>query len=387
MILLISVYKRYRVSEQLKVERELFPQCIQAPAKYYNKRRSSKICTENKENNTVFPGEEVSSLNNMENSNANVREWLNKCGKRKPLGELNHSRTRNLLQKQPLNVINTQKIDRSHRKRNHSKVWADENQTFIDEYVAPSKKQNKENTVDKLEIKIDSSTDLQKGKNKDDSGISIDDDLAIVIDDSPSVRADKDMNAWLAVLEAEKYEQGGSTTLRSQELNMSQKMSRPHKPKVPFYVKSPLSESCNDCGLITSVNNDEKPEEQPNISITVESKSFTAIINVSNAERAQTNSKQSVEVQTDNQQNDVKVFVDERIVSEERDVIESSQQTPCSSKSEDIFLSEANHFSPVNRTVNRSSNVIIAESDSDEDVEHSTSLQVTADVHRSYDEM
>lgn len=386
-MILISAYRRHRLSEQLKVEKELFPQCIQAPAKYYNKRKSSKPLAENKENiASVFPGEIVSPIK-MENSNANVREWLNKCVKRKPLGDLNCSSTLiNKIRKQPLKEINIQHIDKSNRKRNYLDIWADDNKTLIGDQVAPSKKYNKENTIKKLELKTDS-INLKKRKNKDDSGIAIDDDGTIIIDDSQSIRVDKDINALLAVLEAEKNEQCALMTLTS-ESKLSEEPTPPKVPlKVPFYIKGPLCFNCEHSNDDNTLHNDVECKDQPNISITVENKSFTAIINVSQSESFKMNTKQSVEVQTDFESSESFVdhgFVDEN-VSYKKDESRAVSPIPSSSKSNILFLGEANNFDLVNKSV-KSSNVIIAESDSDEEI-HSTSLVVTADVHRSYEDM
>ncbi|KOB78572.1 Uncharacterized protein OBRU01_02241 [Operophtera brumata] len=377
----VDVYKRHRLTEQLKVEKEVFPHCIQAPAKYYNRRKSSKHFTENKENTSiVFSGEKLSPLNKMENSNANVREWLNKCVRRKPLGDLNHTitklnrtKTQQKQRKKPLKVLNTQNVHRSNRKRNHSEIWVDENEPFLDNHVTPLKKHNKENSFDKLEIIKAASTKLKKA-NKDDSGIAVDDTM-IVIDDSQSVTVDKDMNAWLAVQEAENNAQCESTTLGSKS---SEKITQ--TVKVPFYVRSPLWENCKQCNdYYMDVN--EESEDQPNVSITVENSSYKAIISVSksNVQNGIKIAKHSVEVQTDFNK---EILIDEKRVIED-EIIQDKSLITSSSKSGDNFVGEANKYSPVNK----SSNVIIAESDSDEDVEHSTSLLVTADVHRSYDEI
>ncbi|XP_030034660.2 uncharacterized protein LOC115450719 [Manduca sexta] len=76
----VNVFNHQRMSAQLKLEKDIFPECIQAPRKYFNKRKSLNLNVKKKKNRiSLLPGEIVSEDSyKMENSITSVQKWLNR---------------------------------------------------------------------------------------------------------------------------------------------------------------------------------------------------------------------------------------------------------------------------------------------------------------------
>lgn len=395
----------------MKVEKELFPECIQAPSKYYNKRKSFKNTKLDKENRlSQLPGEEVSPFGDykMEKRNENVEIWLKKY-MRKPFAELNtndetlRKNTQTIIKQQNASNNENAPLKRSNKKRSHSKTTLSvKNQPLIVDHLSPMKKtkiQDKERRIKKICIKPDTSNYVNTSTNinttdNDESGIVMDDEAVIVIDDSQSIRVDKDRNALLAVQEAErnkKYDCTSTSVINSRSIDLTMLKDNAIEAEkgtnVPFYLKGYLSDNCIDCNdnncdasetVVESNNNKSgiNTESAKDVSITVENKSFITVINIKRIDNKQTTDKnncmQSVEVQTDT--------IERMIVNE------NVQKTA----SQDLFYdgeTENADKGCVVKSLNKIENVIIEESDSDDDVEASMSMEVTAQIHKSCEEV
>ncbi|PZC82734.1 hypothetical protein B5X24_HaOG209832 [Helicoverpa armigera] len=223
-----DVFKHKRLSEQLRIEKELFPECIQAPAKYENKRRTTLFSHKNKENriSSKFPGEETSHHKEnmtMEKSVRYVQQWLNNIesdSTRRPFRDLNVNtqvdhgtiipKSNKTLQNK--NVL----IGNNSRKRNHFKttvknlaLQSPKLKSNINELNKNSKRVKKEIHQPNL---AGGKYDIKSKCDYDESGIFMDND-PILIDDSQDVEVDKDKNAWLAVLKANENEENESTSV------------------------------------------------------------------------------------------------------------------------------------------------------------------------------
>lgn len=457
------MFKRHRVSEQLKIEKDLFPKCIQAPVKYFNKKKSLNISEKNKENrHSCLPGEQISPHKNtkMENSKY-VQQWLDQNDKsikenryRKPFSDLkvnNQSlhrkqttpikkRVDRILENVQENCENVTKRE-TNRKRTHFKSTRSivESQSLLDHYLKPvEKKMPLEYTPKKFKLETDTKTSnvlvqsVLNNDDKDESGIVIDDE-PIVIDDSQSQIIDKDKVAWLAVLRANENETFHSTPSERLECSLIEKYSKDEEKtlpksiryeiendksgfnKVPFFKKGFLLETCKSCirGDKNQLNINKSSSKCKDVSITIESKSFTTIITMSNS--SQSHSKgltQSVPIQTDIQGvEQIKEDLVESLgpIEQKRsnDLVGDNKNNQIKTNvqnSQDLFTAEAKEFpenifdkalakeskrvlQKENNDTKEAKNIVIADSDSDDDVNLSSTMQVTADVHRSSDQL
>lgn len=417
------MFKRKRLSEQLRIEKELFPKCIQAPVKYENKRKSSIFSHQNKENkrSTYFLGEETSSLREyiMENTVGYVQQWLNKNEKdfsRKPFRDLNVNTTlNNIRPSDNINTILNKKdenvpVVKTNRKRSHFKTTV---KSSASPGGKPIKKRESPCKRVKRELyqsyKDDAKNKKQKECDNDESGIFMDSDPIIIIDDSQETLIDKDKNAWLAVLGANKYEQNESTSevnlyySDAKTLNCINKYT-PTKSdelqskdiqitKVPFYKKCYITETCTYCNAIANKTSGQSKE----VNITIDNDSFTTTIKILNniQDTSKFKSTNSVSVQTDTLET---IQINHNILPKDSNVIEltenfnekycrnevTSQKLVCIdyTHSEDLFTDE------VKNTVNNNTRkcLVIEESDSDLEMDGSGPLPVKVDVHRSCDE-
>ncbi|CAH1646666.1 unnamed protein product [Spodoptera littoralis] len=397
---------RKRLSEQLRIEKELFPKCIQAPLKYENKRKSSFNLSKNKENwvYSFLPGEAILHLdkdNTMENSFKYVQQWLNKNDNdfvRKPFRDLNVNTHLNHNVKHSSNQYETQNnfnkillVSKTNRKRTHYKTTVS-NQSFR----SPKRKSVMYQDTSSKKIKIEQPTPTTSLRHEpkhdnDESGIFMDND-PIVIDDSQETAIDKDRNAWLAVLEANEHEQNESTSvvhldcsdpqyIPKEIANRSEGKQSRRNQNVPFYKKSYITETCTLCNV------DKKTTAQPeDVKITIDNPDFTTTIKILNCAEngCKLKTKNSVSVQTDIFEvfngNDSAVAN----LNDTNDNIEDVAQKS-DTQSEDLFGDEEKH-NENDRPSHDYKCLVIAESDSDMELERSGPLPVKVDVHRSCDE-
>ncbi|XP_022814885.1 uncharacterized protein LOC111348485 [Spodoptera litura] len=400
-----DAFTRKRISERLRIEKELFPECIQAPLKYENKRKSSFNLSNNKENRvySFLPGEAILHLdkdNTMENSFKYVQQWLNKNDNdfvRKPFRDLNvntqldhdvnHSSNQYKTQNKFDKVLS---VSKTNRKRTHYKTTVS-HKSFISpkrksvihqDYTSP-KKIKKEQASPSTTLRHEPKHD------NDESGIFMDND-PIVIDDSQETAIDKDRNAWLAVLEANKHESTSVVHLDCSDpqiipkeiaIRSEGKQSRRNQ-NVPFYKKSYITETCTLC------NADKKTTAQTeDVKITIDNADFTTTIKILNStdNGSKLKAKNSVSVQTDIFEtingNDSAVAN----LNDTNDKIEDVAQKS-DIQSEDLFGDEEKH-NENDKPSHDYKCLVIAESDSDMELERSGPLPVKVDVHRSCDEM
>ncbi|CAH0702440.1 unnamed protein product [Spodoptera exigua] len=395
-----DAFTRKRLSEQLRIEKELFPACIQAPLKYENKRKTSFNLSKNKENReySVLPGEAISHLdknNTMENSFKYVQQWLNKNDTdfvRKPFRDLN---VNTQLDPNVKHSSNLKTLTKTNRKRAHYKTTVN-NQSF----VSPKKKSVIHNDfMNQKKVKKESPhTSLLKYETKtehdnDESGIFLDD--PIVIDDSQETAIDKDRNAWLAVLKANEHEQNESTsvinlvcsdTQISIPINKdivigSDKKQTTTNQNVPFFKKSYIIETCKLCDVDKNII-----AQTEDVKITIDNADFTTTIQIINStgNRSKLKAKNSVSVQTDLLET---INCDDSAVANLNETNYKFEGAPQNSDtlSEDLFGDDSKH-NENDRPDNDYRRVVIAESDSDMELETSGPLPVKVDVHRSCDE-
>lgn len=397
----------------MRVEKEVFPECIQAPIKYSNSRKTLNNSKHNKENIlSQLPGEEISPISNhkMEKQSENVEKWLKKYV-RKPFADLNSNDerlTRNTKAIIDKNVEReTTTVKKSSRKRQIKTACSTvKSQSLIVDHLVPinptAVPKKKPKIGDKI-IKPDTSkyntgpTRIYNAHENDEI-ITIDDKSTIIIDDSQIIREDKDLNAWLAVQKAEHNKKCTSSEMNKRSKTTEKKIFEVESKltnKVPFYLKSNLTEECKcnyycresneqfnthmrQSNCDSGINNTESPID---VSITVENQSFVACITVQQVvHNPRKTNMQSVEVQTDK-------------VNTVHGIHENVENINCYEKqSLDIFQDDGKIIENADchgrlQSLNKTDNVVIQESDSDEDIQASVSMQVTAEIHRSCEEM
>ncbi|XP_045768809.1 uncharacterized protein LOC123869809 [Maniola jurtina] len=409
----LDVYRRQRVSEQLQLEKQLFPECIQAPSKYSNSRRSSNISIQNKEilKHSLLPGENTSTPSNlkMENKMSYVQQWLNKSETslreskynlpRKPFTDLN---------------VNGQNVTRpkTQNKVIKKKKAPSKNKIPLKSFNSDFKDKSK---LSLKRIKQDCEKDLKCEQikcDKNESGIFIDDDEIVVIDETQSL--DKDKQAWLAVIEADKLSPYDDTTvskLSKSEIEIVVNTNPVDKTiqcqnveamgKVPFYKKSSLYKSINNQ---FNKNKNENTDKTNNVTITIDSSSFTTTIQFYEEQDYTTDrTKYSIGVQTDDGSNfksdsnhfskivELKVPATENSNCNNNDHIITISDKSKNNHPEsadlfgDIATLEANqkHTLP---SVKEPKYLIIDDSDSDSEISPNLKdslIEVTAEVHKS----
>lgn len=422
----VAVYKRQRLSEQLKVEKELFPQCIQAPLTYSNRKKSVKPRLKNKENKKFYLlGEQVSPTkkSKMENSLNNVAYWLDhnddkmpKSRPRQPFADLNVNHCILQTQATPIKsrvneklletAKGTLKLNRKCSDLKTTRTVIDSQSGGTNSFGWTPKKLKKEF------VQYDRGNKCEK----DESDIATNDE-PIIIDDSQSQIVDKDHQAWLAVVNAEKNLP--CTSLPSVRLECSEAVKYTDDidrintksitsstnntfalNTVPFLKKSYLIETCNLC-----IDNNKTVRKSTcqteDVKITIENNSFTTTINVTTLkDRPTVLEKQSTSVQTEivgvAEFYKVQLDVENKYKKELDKFVIHSQDlfTVEKNSDENTHFKNAKHIKEKvdvkNTTLGKNTNVtkqiIIADSDS-EDTNESSHIQVIADVHRSSDEM
>lgn len=321
------MYQRQRISDRLKVEKELFPECIQAPSKYFNKRKSLNISKKGKENrnSTFFPGEEISSSKAviMNKSREFVQAWLNNSSppSRSPLCDLKVNtckmkhKTRSTTAKGKQNHNEVLKPRRQYKNK-IKPLSTSTPQSSLECYLKPIDKGSGKNAWvnDKtLKRKLDNRSDQVLDKKQcDESGIVIDD--CFTIEDTQDHVVDKDRLALFDVENADKQVTTQSVSViddtpMQQAVNFGEgstsKDSCVKNIKVPFYHKSYLHETCKQCINSGSVHlmkpeaNDTDCKKNCDVSITVENKSFITTIQVVDCKQSNYDTKQSTAVQTE----------------------------------------------------------------------------------------
>ncbi|XP_050347030.1 uncharacterized protein LOC126771277 [Nymphalis io] len=310
----LDVYKRHRLSEQLKLEKQIFPKCIQAPSKYCNKRKSTKYIVNDKENSRLpfLAGESISNVLNMENTVNYVQQWLKNNEStskkssnlpRKPFADLNVNSQSFTKDFSLVTKDNDSEV--SNRKRTHIKVINTNSKKKL--RLLPKNKKKESITIPRL-LSNNESTSLQRSKcENDESGIVVDEET-IVIDNSQEGFIDKDRLALIAVQEAEKFKPCDFTKKSDQSehiitLTEPTILSKPvyfntDSYKIPFYKKSLLYKICNEC------TNEKKQLQNPvpakSVTVIIDNDNFITTIKCSHCPvRNIELKKQSVQVQTD----------------------------------------------------------------------------------------
>ncbi|XP_038214936.1 uncharacterized protein LOC119834605 [Zerene cesonia] len=370
-LLNVDVYRQLRISEQLKVERELFPECIQAPMKYCNKRKSSIFTQKENLRPAVLPGEIISSSEKakMEKSVNYVQEWLNqnetslKTRKvsRKPFADLN---------------INT----RSNINITKSKKRTLNNSILSETFNKGPKKIKKEKSI---ELTSNNKKTLCENY---ESGIGLEDDT-FIIDDSQSDILDKDKLALMAVMEADQNE--SSFIDADIDLNKIETKELPKccfqstsSYKVPFYKKALLTENCFLCVKdLEKKEANKKVNNTKNLIVTIDSKSFMTTIKISDLKSCNNGylTKASVAVQTDDS---YEIFDANEESTVTNDV---SSEAINNINIKDIFKKDV--IRQNNDGGNKSKCLIIEDSDDDslESEIERKEVEVEAEVHRSGD--
>ncbi|CAG4948549.1 unnamed protein product [Colias eurytheme] len=363
----VDVYRQHRISEHLKVEKELFPECIQAPMKYFNKRKSSIFTEKENLRPSLLPGENISrsEKTKMEKSINYVQEWLNqnetslktKRASRKPFADLNVNTGSNI------NVTKTKK-----RTLNNS--------ILNENFNKRPKKFKKEKSIDITKVN-------KKLCENYESGIGLDDET-FVIDDSQSDIIDKDKLALMAVMQAD---QDDSVIDADIDLNkiVNKELPRCCSPststyKVPFYKKALLTENCFLC--VKDLENKDANKinkNTKNLIVTIDSKSFVTTIKVSDIKPNNISNltKTSVAVQTEDTNDNFDVNEECKVT---KDV---SCEAINNVSSEDIFKNDV-----INQKIdcgNKSKCLIIEDSDDDSLASERREVEVEAQVHRSSD--
>lgn len=370
----------------------------------------------------------------MENSVNYVQNWLNKNDtnrKRKPLADINvdnadikrksgiwNSKVNSLL-----NIKSYEKKQKRHRKiLSHKTTSLVECQSTLNKFLTHDKlkKSFKDVSIKKSNESCTSEvTEIDKAQEKDESGIVIDDNNCIMIEDSQlsvdydkslvNTIVDKDKNALLQVEEAFKNQEDSIILNRTPCYKEKIQQTKEdvtnnefcQQYKVPYYKMGYLQETCFLCSEDMCVQNVTKYKSKGqfnNTCVTIDGNSFTATIRVfNNIENInQFNKKTSLPVQTDivdinnfsincekelpnNNLRNNDVFSKPVLVTKSVDI-----------KSQELFMSEEvpdNIFNDLNIELDKRKNVIIEDSDSSEDMAEARVLEVTADIHRSFEEL
>ncbi|XP_047520278.1 uncharacterized protein LOC125059773 isoform X1 [Pieris napi] len=367
----VDVYRKQRISEKLKVEKEIFPKCIQAPIKYYNKRKSSIFI--DKENiETFLPGENIFPYERvkMENSKTYVNQWLNqnqnnfsKDNKaRLPFTDLsiNSCKSKNLNNK-----------DKSISKKRKL------NKTACTTPTSTYKPRCKENR----------GYGLRKCNNHE-SGIELDDDICF-INDSQSEILEK---AQIAVLEADKksysfmgdslyvskdtinhIKPNKSLNLRNEHIEnipITSKFMSTSPYKVPFYKKSKLFESCQLCATYI----DEKFTNEikmKNVTVTIDNPSFITTIQIFEDPKHVPEYK-SIGIQTE------KIGVNLEKPATDMDLFQKNIRDTGNVPNHEHAIQNSC------KIINKPKGIVIEDSDCDSsDNEASVKLEVMADIHKA----
>lgn len=395
---------------------------------YSNRKKSVTPRGKHKENKRIsLFGERISSTKKlkMEDSLYNVAHWLDQNDKkmskshpRRPFADLivnqcNLQRRATPIKSKDNETVleNTKGTTKLNRKRSNFKSTQSITRSQpggTDSFGWTPKKLKKE------------FVEYDRGnKNKRDESDIVANDEPIVIDDSQSQIVDKDQQAWLAVVELEKNDPFASlASIRlecSEDVKYTDDIERittesivspVDNPialnKVPFFKKSYLIETCNLCNNVANNKTVKKSADQTeDVKITIESNCFTTTINVTTVkDRPKILEKQSTSVQTEiegiAELHKVQLEVEDKYKKGLNNLVIYSQDlfTVEKSSEENTHLKNVKHIkekankknTTLEKNTNATKQIIIEDSDT-EDTNESTVIQVTAEVHRSSDEM
>ncbi|XP_063361972.1 uncharacterized protein LOC134650944 [Cydia amplana] len=307
-------YQRQRLSEKLRVEKELFPECIQAPAKYINKRKSLNVSKKGKENrhSALFPGEEISSREfTMNKSRSYVQEWLSKQTNtsfgpqpRSPFSDLKVNTHHNQPHSTPVKDKQKENVPKlgtrqSNRKRPRLKQTpSTPSNTSLENFLKPVEKAEAKKAwgAKRLKQELDDPKHVEsKGtdKHQDNENVIVSEEC-YTIEDTQDQIVDKDKMALLEVQKASCMESVEIIEETEENSLQSHKMSH-----VAFFKKSYLFENCKQCmNTLTDIkkcSHNNTPIKSNDVSITVENKSFIATISIVDCNPGK---KQSTAVQT-----------------------------------------------------------------------------------------
>ncbi|XP_045488676.1 uncharacterized protein LOC110996037 isoform X2 [Pieris rapae] len=368
----VDVYRKQRISDKLKVEKEIFPKCIQAPIKYYNKRKSSIFI--DKENiETLLPGENIFPYERvkMENSKTYVNQWLN---------QNQNNFSKNKKARLPFADLSTNSCQ-------------SKNLSNRDESISRKRKLNKTTPTStyKPRCKANRGYGVQKCNNHE-SGIELDDDICF-INDSQSETLDIDKLAQIAVLEADKktnsfmgdslyvskdtinlIKSNNSLNLRNEQIEnvpITSNFMSTSPYKVPFYKKSKLLESCKLCATYI----DEKFSnviKMKNVTITIDNPSFITTVEIFEDPKHVPEYK-SIGIQTQ------KVGVNVEKAASDMDIFyENIRDAGNNAHKHDHTMKNSC------QVINKPKGIVIEDSDCESsDNEASDRLEVMADIHRA----
>ncbi|XP_023950858.1 uncharacterized protein LOC112055095 [Bicyclus anynana] len=394
----IDVYRRLRVSEQLKVEKQLFPECIQAPVKYSNSKRISNISNKENIKPTILPGENTSKpdIVKMENKINYVHQWLNKNDTilseanydlpRKPFTDINVNGQNVIRPKTTKNV--TKKKKNLSLKKTRLKTYDPD----VTDNLKSSTELKKNVKINKNNKKFGNCNKIKCDKNE--SGIVLDDET-IFIDDFETV--DKDKAALLAVLEAEKNNALNETipTCNMSDREKVVNTNRIDKPtqyqkanRVQFYKKGSLFK--DQCYESTNENS----SKSNNVTITIETMNFVTTVKFSEEDKSTDATKFSIGVQTDTiddcEKNSKMVElqlakVDHNIYQNQHQITASEVGKNNKENLKDIAVTVNLNPTEPQQSDKKHKGLIIEESDSDSDIfpTENNILEVIAEVHRS----
>ncbi|XP_026501413.2 uncharacterized protein LOC113404671 isoform X1 [Vanessa tameamea] len=407
----LDVYKSLRLSEQLKLEKEIFPKCIQAPSKYCNKRKSTKYIINDKENSKLpfLAGECISNVLNMENTVDYVKQWLQNNEStskkssnlpRKPFADLNVNgqsvaKDSSLVKNKDERVTN--------RKRTHIKIMDKNSKKKL--RLIPKNK-NKELTTRPRSFRNNENTYLQRSKcDNDESGIVVDEE-SIVIDNTQEECVDKDKLAIIAVQEAEKlnscvFTNSGQSlnkiTLTKPAILTKQTLFETGFSKIPFYKKSLLHKICNEC--TNDKNTINNPDTPKSVTVIINNDNFITTIKCSQCPvRNIESNKQSVQIQTnmniertDSNTSTIgppsKVNIETQSYNEKISPLENIKHADFVDNDKETDEKDENISKIIRDTVNvlppKRKCLIIEDSDTDSDIyENVCTLEATAEVHK-----
>lgn len=362
----LNVFRRQRISDQLKAEKQVFPECIQAPSKYCNKRKSTlDNLVKDKENIiSVYPGENISSFKaiEMENKNIYVKKWLDtnlpfENKQRKAFTDLGVNRNftkDSLLGSAKHNIHNSYNFKRKNYKTLHNG-----SENLKDLPIKKKKLKKQANPQSKLQI-VPKNNKIENDK----SAIVIDED--IIIDDY----IDKEIVPYQAVTEAEKHIHiTKDTDINKITKTKPQSMLPPHK--VRFYKSSFLYETCSLC--IESINYKKTRHLNP-VTIVIDNKNFVTTLNITDCkeDNYQYKNKQSVAIQTNDKYTKIQNLSTFSNIKSDHEHFQNYADNIKFKKSVTI---------PNSQIVNSGILVSESEGDSGTDDEIVNTLETTADVH------
>ncbi|CAK1540527.1 unnamed protein product [Leptosia nina] len=350
----VNVYKKDRISEKLKIEKEIFPECIQASEKYYNKRKSS-VFVEKETYKPSLPGEDIFApvKVKMKSSKSYVLQWLHQ--------NENNSKHQKENSRKPLSDLSINSPQRVNIKSNKS-LLANRKRTIH--------KSGLDTHCKKLKLNIAVKDKCQHNE----SGIELDDDIC-VLNDSPTEVFDKD-RLCMAVLEADKHNQ----TITLKKSNDKQKDIPKVKGippstsffKIPFYKKGTLLETCSLCKESVEQKTFYRSSiNKKDVNITIDTPNFFTTIKLSEIKPKTTLEYKTAAVQTDSEISKNKIL----------------NYEACGAKNNkeeiDVYLKDKDSLDSLNKT----KPIVIEESDSDstyceEDIEE---IEIEAEVHRPND--